>query len=56
VPDRDDDRPGPLALQILSAAVVADLKSEATELATLFASLDKYERERLQRLLFGADL
>jgi hypothetical protein len=51
-----DDRPGPLALQILSAAVIVDLKDDADELAKLFAELDEHERERLMVLLFGAEV
>jgi hypothetical protein len=51
-----DQRPGPLALRILSAAVIEDLKADADELAKLFASLDEHERERLLVLLFGPEV
>ncbi|MDE5446471.1 hypothetical protein GWG65_34945 [Bradyrhizobium sp. CSA207] len=51
-----DDRPGPLALSILSAAVVAELKADAEELAKLFAALNERERERMRALLFGPEV
>ena len=51
VPDRDDDRPGPLALSILSAAVVEDLKSDSIELTAILALLPEHQRARLLVLL-----
>jgi hypothetical protein len=40
VGDRPDERPGPLALRILSAATIADLKADAAEVAELLAVSD----------------
>jgi hypothetical protein len=49
-----DDRPNALALSIMSAAVVEDLKREAAELSALFAALTEAEQARM-RVLFEAD-
>ncbi|WP_271582665.1 hypothetical protein [Bradyrhizobium sp. CCBAU 45389] len=49
-----DDKPSAVALSILRAATVAELKADAEELAVLFAALDERERERMLALLFGS--
>jgi hypothetical protein len=56
--DRDDDRrplsaaAKAMALRIMQSAVVADLRSDAAELAELFAGLDEPTKRRLLNLLF----
>ena len=52
----DSERPGPLALSILSAATVAELKADASELAKLYADLDEHQRARLLVLFFGSEV
>jgi hypothetical protein len=54
VRDRDE-RPGPLAMSILAAATVAELKADCDELSRLFASLDEHERARFLVLVFGSE-
>ncbi|WP_409191037.1 hypothetical protein [Bradyrhizobium sp. RDM4] len=53
--DRDDERPGPLALHLMAKATINELHDDAAELAALWAELDQHQRERMLVLLFGPE-
>jgi hypothetical protein len=54
--DRDrQDRPGPLALNIMARATIHRLKADCDELAKLYAALSDLDRERLLVLCFGPE-
>ncbi|MFK4501336.1 hypothetical protein ABIF86_005627 [Bradyrhizobium japonicum] len=51
-----DDRPGRLALSILSAATIAELKADSDELSKLYATLSESQRERFRVLFSDPDI